>query len=185
MKKKLVPFEETFEIPKSTGLSGFLSVISSILKQPMVQLIEVTPSKVRYKRMVQEGSNSMPLEIELETLTPYAVLRNCREIYEFEFDDKLDFTKNVFLVLFTMFREVNEEQLYPICWMSGTRSLLFDHIKAATDRRWRDADDFMGLPFRTDAQIEDNILILCAGANQSRENVDVEYAFRLLLPEVK
>lgn len=80
MSQQLKPIEETIEVPKETGKAGLLRVLEGIIDLKRVVEVRILasrpPVRVFYKRFVVDGEPDRPLAIDLESLSPYAVLRN-------------------------------------------------------------------------------------------------------------
>ena len=183
MAQQLKVIEETIEVPKETGKAGLLRVLEEIFDLKRVVDVRVTaqraPVKVSFKRYAAEGEPDRPLAIDLESLSPYAVLRN-GEIQEFE-----SVVGPAAVVIAHLFREVSLLGLWPVAFVGGRASRFWDWHKTTmgmTPSQTR--EDAYGLPFLTDRQVEDDTLLLAAAYDRAATIIDTQRAYKLLLPTV-
>lgn len=72
-----VEVNEAVEVPRNTGIRGFMHTIESILKLPRVQRIEIdSRGKVSYTYFARREEEHAPLRMNFSTLMPYAAVRN-------------------------------------------------------------------------------------------------------------
>jgi hypothetical protein len=181
MAQNLKPVTETFEVPKETGKPGIVELFKGIIELKRVVEVHVmahrAPVKVTFKRFVADDEPDKPLAIDLESLTPYAVLRN-GEIQEFDGG-----TGPAAVVLAHLFREVSLLGLWPIAFVSGRASRFWDwHKETMGMIPSQTREDAYGLPFMTDRQVDDSTLLLAASYDRTAAIIDAQRAFRLLLP---
>lgn len=181
MSQQLKPKTETIDVPKETGKAGLLHLLETIIDLKRVVEIHVlahrAPVKVSYKRFMAEDEPDRPLAIDLESLSPYAVLRN-GEIQEFDGG-----TSPAAIVIAHLFREVSLTGLWPIAFVSGKASRFWDwHKETMGMVPSQTREDAYGLPFLTDRQVSDDILLLAASYDRTATIIDAQRAFKLLLP---
>lgn len=182
MTQQLRPITETIEVPKETGKAGLLRLMEGIFDLKRVTEVHVLatrqPVKVTYKRFAAEDEPDRPLAIDLESLTPYAVLRN-GEIQEFIGD-----VGPAACVIAHLFREVSLVGLWPVAFVSGKSSYFWDwHKETMGMVPSQTRDDAYGLPFLTDRQVDDDTLLLAASYDRGAAIIDAQRAFKLLLPQ--
>jgi lactobin A/cerein 7B family class IIb bacteriocin len=175
------PVEETIEVPKETGKAGLLRVLEEIIDLKRVVEVRILasrpPVKVFYKRFVAEGEPERPLSIDLESLSPYAVLRN-GEIQEIDGG-----AGPAAVVIARLFREVSLVGLWPIAFVGGRASRFWAwHKETMGALPSQTHEDAYGLPFLTDRQIDDDVLLLAASYDRAAAIIDAQRAFKLLLP---
>ena len=181
MAQQLKPLEETIEVPKETGVAGLLRVLEGIvnLKRVVEVRVQATrpPVRVTYKRYVIEGEPDKPLAIDLESLSPYAVLRN-GEIQEFE-----GVVGPAAVVIAHLFREVSLVGLWPTAFVGGRASRFWDwHKETMGMLPSQTREDAYGLPFMTDRQVADDTLLLAASYDRAATIIDTQRAYKFLLP---
>lgn len=181
MAQNLKPVTETIEVPKETGKAGLMHIFESIIELKRVVEIHVLahrpPLKVTYKRFAAEDEPERPLSIDLESLSPYAVLRN-GEIQEFDGGGG-----PAAVVIAHLFREVSLVGLWPIAFVSGRASRFWGwHKETMGMVPSQTREDAYGLPFLTDRQVDDNTLLLAASYDRAAAIIDAQRAYRLLLP---
>ena len=181
MSQQLKPIEETIEVPKETGKAGLLRVLEGIIDLKRVVEVRILasrpPVRVFYKRFVVEGEPDRPLAIDLESLSPYAVLRN-GEIQECDGG-----SGPAAVVIARLFREVSLLGLWPIAFVGGRASRFWDwHKETMGMSPSQTREDAYGLPFLADRQIDDDTLLLAASYDRAATIIDAQRAFKLLLP---
>lgn len=181
MSQQLRPITETIEVPKNTGKAGLLRVVEGIIELKRVVKIEIngerSPVKVTYKRFAPEDEPDRPLSIELESLSPYAVLRN-GDIQEFDGGEGLPA-----VVIARLFREVSLSGLWPIAFVASTATRFWDWHKETMEMTpSQTREDAYGLPFHTDRQVPDDTLLIAASYDRAATIIDAQRAYKLLLP---
>lgn len=182
MAQQLKPVTETIEVPKETGVAGLERLFGEVIRLKRVVEIHVVahrpPVKVTYKRFVAEDEPDKPLAIDLESLTPYSVLRNGK-IEEFDGG-----TGPAAVVLAHLFREVSLVGLWPIAFVGGRATRFWAwHKETMGMVPSQTREDAYGLPFMTDRQVEDDTLLLAASYDRAATIIDAQRAYKLLLPK--
>lgn len=181
MAQQLKPITETIEVPKETGKAGLLRLLENIIDLKRVVEIHVlahrAPVKVNYKRFAAEDEPDKPLAVDLESLSPYAVLRN-GEIQEIDGGNG-----PAAIVIAHLFREVSLVGLWPIAFVGGRASRFWDwHKETMGMLPSQTREDAYGLPFLTDRHVADDTLLLAASYDRAATIIDARRAYKLLLP---
>jgi hypothetical protein len=170
---------ETFEVPKNTGINGFLLAIKSILALPKVQGVHIDArGKVTYERFVpKEDALELGPTINFETLMPYACVRNgvIKEISSNE--------KTPTLTIARMFQAASRERLYPIAWVTGANPTLWDWFRVCAGIEMENLEEFYGLPLLADRYVDDYVLILATAYGRSTSIVDAQKSFKIVMPQ--
>lgn len=181
MTQQYKPVEETIEVPKETGKAGLMRSLEYIIGLKRVVEVRIQaqrpPVRVSYKRYVMEDEPERPLALDLESLSPYAVLRN-GEIQECDGG-----TGPAAVVVARLFREISLVGLWPIAFVGGKASRFWDwHKETMGMLPSQTREDAYGLPFLTDRQVDDDTLLLAASYDRAATIIDAQRAFKLLLP---
>lgn len=168
---------ETVDVPRGTGVEGFLRAIGEILKLPRVQEVKVDArGKVSYIRFLREGENSKPVAVDFETLMPYAILRNS-SVQELD-AHSTDASK----VVSAIFDVVSRDHLYPVAFVGGANTVFFEWYKSTTGVELYSTEEVYGLPFYRDRMVEDYMLFLAAAYGRHSALVDVQKSYKILMP---
>jgi hypothetical protein len=165
--------EDSIEVPKNTGVTGFLRTLEQIIRLPRVQDIRVDiKGKVSWSRYVLDGE-SEPLGVEFEDLEPWAIIRNS-EVVELPVR-----STNVALVLSMMLDKATSEALHPIAFASGADTVLWEWFADSTGYRLGSNNSVMGLPLYLDRHAPDTALILCAAYTKGAALIDTQKAYKI------
>lgn len=167
---------EKVEIPKNTGVEGFIATLRKILSLSRVQSIVINAAgRIQYSRVVREDEETHPLEVDLSTITPSGIVRN-NELMELEED------RDPAHAVARMLAQMSTEHLFPVAWVSGPGSTFWLwHEKAKLNLPLR--DEAYGLPFLYDAYFPPTTLVLCTGYTRGCGMIDVKKSFKVLMPE--
>lgn len=169
-----------FEVPRGTGIQGFLRVIEGVLKLDPYDVRIDMRGKVTYTLMVPEGSPEVPLNIDFETLRPYDAIRN-GDVVELIFSENMPAS----LVVAMMFREVTADQLFPIAFVGGAQTDVWKWLQKGTFLVAPPSkDEFFGRPYFKDRMIEDSTLFLCAGYSRDAAIIDTQKSYKIILPTI-
>jgi hypothetical protein len=170
---------ETVEVPKNTGVRGFLRVVEDILKRPRVQGIEIDArGKVSFRYFARKGEENLPLRTDFETLMPYMVVRNGKAV---ELSDPSIHAPTAVGQLFDM---AAVDHLYPVAWVAGSNTKLWDWYVRSTNFNPSSREEFFGLPFLTDRNIPDETLLLGAAFARGAALIDLQKSYKIVIPEV-
>jgi len=165
------------DVPKNTGLSGFLEAIRGILRRPRILSINIdSRGKITYVRSVKDGEDVLPLDIDFDTLTPSAVIRSCPEIEEIEVYEMPAGT-----AIAKMFNSVAIDQMVPVAFCTNSATHLWSWFQARGQFSFIRKDEFFGLPLAYDDQLPDTALFLCASYERQSALVDTRKVYKITL----
>lgn len=168
---------QSMEIPKGTGIEGFLRAVREILTLPRVQDIHIdSRGKVTYKYFLREGEEARALNLEFESLMPYAVVRNGHV------EEVLVVNNNAGVVLAQMFARAGADHMYPVAWVGGANSTFWRWFDACMGFKSTSHDELFGLPFLRDRMVEDSVLILCTAYGPRAALTDTQRSYKVLIP---
>jgi hypothetical protein len=170
---------ETVEVPKNTGIRGFLHVVEGILKRPRVQGIEIDArGKVSYRYFARKGEENLPLSMSFDTLMPYMAIRSGTVV------ELADPSSHAPTAIGQMFDRAASDHLFPVAWVSGANTRLWDWYADTTELSPSSKEEFFGLPFLTDRAIPDETLILGAAYARGAALIDLQKSYKVVIPQV-
>jgi hypothetical protein len=165
MEYKLISDE--VEIPKNTGMEGFLHTVKEILKLPRVQSINIDArGKVKYERYLADGEEPK-IGIDFKGLEPWGVIRN-GEVEELSVP-----MKSAMSVLDMVFEFVQREKFFPIAFVTGANSILESWMRCSPKT------SLFGLPIYRDRNCPDTVLLLCAAYSRDAALIDTQKSFKI------
>lgn len=171
---------ESITVPKNTGRQGFLRAIEELLALPRVQEIHIdSRGKVDYRYLLRPGEQKKPaLEPDFQELLPYAIIRNSdvRELTEPD--------ENAAVAVSQLFDLASADHLIPIAFVAGPMSTFWDWYRATTSIDPLSTEELYGLPILSDRQLEDYVLVLCAGFSRNAPLSDTQKSYKLVIPKV-
>ena len=163
------------EVPKNTGIEGFLHTLREILKLPLVQNINIdSKGKVTYKRYVADGERQV-VGIDYSGMEPWYIARNAPDGVE----ELLHNSTNGAVTLTAMMDRASMEKLYPIAFVVSPNTVLWNWYNTTTGFSLGAAGRLCGLPLVTDRHIPDTALILCASFAREGALVDTQKAYKI------
>jgi hypothetical protein len=165
---------QELDVPSATGIEGYLSVVRSILNLPRVQEITIKVGKVRWHRFKKPDEPDRNLEVDLDTLMPYGVIRN-HEVQE------LMTVPDAAACLGAVLAQAHIDGLNPIAWVSGPGTLLHGWYKDTTGLLLP-KDSVFGLDLLLDSNIGQEALILCTGFGKRAALVDTVRSYKITMP---
>ena len=180
MKADFEEIRESIDVPKNTGVTGFLQTVEGILRLPRVQEIRIdSKGKVDYRYFLREDEEKKPLEMDFDTLQPYAVIRN-GVVVELETPHE-----NAAVALGQVFAQMTADQLFPVAFVGGAASTFWQWYTASTGIELRTQDDLYGVPFLKERMLEDYMLVLCAAYTRHSALIDTQRSYKIVIPQVK
>jgi hypothetical protein len=168
---------ETVDVPKNTGVEGFMATVRKILSLPRIQVININAvGHIKYTRIVREEDDTVPLEVDFSTISPAGIIRN-NELVEMEEDN------NPTHAVARMFEQIAQEHLFPVAWVSGPGSTFWLWHERAKLKMSPSKDQAYGLPFLYDENFPSSTLVLCTGYTRMSAMIDVKKSFKMLMPE--
>jgi len=166
---------EQLEVPKGTGVDGFLHALREILELPRLQEIHIDGrGKITYKYFLREGEAPQALGLEFDSLMPYAVVRNGY------IEEMLLTTSHPAVVLGQMFAKAAADHVYPVAWVGGAKSAFWAWFEKTMGAGRQ--DELYGLPFLRDRMIEDDVLILATAFGRRAPFIETQRSYKILLP---
>ena len=163
------------QVPKNTGLSGFMRTIESLLGLPRLQEIKVDhQGKITYRFFALEGQTEETPKIDFTTLMPYAIVRNA------EIQELTAHASSCPVAMAQMFAHVAADRLYPVAFVTGAETDFwrwYGEELAPTTK-----DELFGLPFLVDRGFEANTLFLCAGYERASALIGTQKSYKLIIP---
>jgi hypothetical protein len=172
---------EKIEVPKQTGVEGFLHAIKAILMLPNVKRIEISANgEVSYRYFLPKDAKTAPLKVNFESLEPYAVVRNAGKVVELPDPDQ-----NAAIALAQLFNLASLDHLHPLALVGSPNSNLWAWYEETTSVKLPNKESLLGLPYFGDRMIEDGTLILCAGFARDGGLIDTHKSYKLCIPQQK
>lgn len=163
------------EVPKSTGITGFLETIKSVLRLPRVQDIHIdSKGKVAYRHFVREGE-ARALGMNFDSLMPYAIIRN-GTVLELPQPDA-----NAAVAIAQLFNLLARDRLHPTAFVTSPVTAFWDwYVRSVGEPASR--DEIFGVPLVHDRMVEDHVLLLCGAYARAGEMVDTQKSYKLVIP---
>jgi hypothetical protein len=167
------------DVPRSTGLEGFLHAIKTILTLPNIQKIEISgKGEISYRYFTPKDQGAAPLKMSFETLEPYMIIRNSKVI---EFPRP---SLNAAVAICQLFAMAAADHLHPLGFVGSPNSALWSWYEQSTAIRLADQESLLGLPFWSERMLEDPTLILCAGFERDGSLIDTQRSYKLCIPQI-
>lgn len=165
----------SIEVPKNTGVEGFLLTVREILKLSRVQSVSIDgKGKVTYKRYAEEVERQ-PIGIDYEGIEPWSIARNAPDGIE---ELTLSST-NAGVVLTAILDRASMEGLYPTAFISGPNTILWKWYQYTTNFSLGSNKRLCGLPLLLDRHVPDTALILCAAYTREGAIIDTQKAYKI------
>lgn len=162
------------DVPKNTGIEGFVLTIREILKRPRLQEIRIDArGKITYKRLVQDGEDQ-PLNVDLETVTPKGVMTRAL-LQELVLPPNLPAAVSIS----KMFDRFTIDQVQPLVFVSGTGTIFWEWYEATTRSALYARTHAFGMPFVLDRDIPDTALLLFGTTLGSASLIDTTHILKL------
>jgi hypothetical protein len=170
--------EEVIEVPKGTGLEGFIRTVREVLKLPRVQDIHISMGKIEYTFFLRDGEEKRVVTMNFDTLMPMAVVRNT------EVREVSDIDRSAPVALLQMFRASAMDHLAPIAFVTGANSHFWPWYEGTSKMKAEMRDVLAGLPVFADRACPDEVLLLCAAFRKESELVEMKKAYKIAIPSV-
>lgn len=171
---------ETVEVPKGSGRRGFLHVIDQILQLGRVQSVNLdVRGGITYTRYIldTEVTPDIGPKISFESLMPWACVRNGQIL---EIPVSLSYPTKA---IAKMFQRVSNERLFPIAFVTGANTTLWDWLRTEEGMEVENRDEFYGLPVMADRHIDDYVLLLASAFGRSANITEVQKTFKIVMPQ--
>lgn len=178
--KGFTKHEEFIDVPKGTGIAGFLRSIGEVLKLPRVQNVAITSQgRIEYSFFLREGEEKTVLTMNFEDLMPMAIVRNS-DVMEVR-----NRSESSAVAIFQMFNASAIDGLFPIAFVTGLSTPLWDWLETTADDKTVTQGSLFGLPIHQDRNCPDEVLLLCSAFKRDSELVEMKKAYKIDIPQVK
>jgi hypothetical protein len=168
--------KEEVEIPRGSGIEGFMTTLRKILELPRVQYVHIERGKIAYARSVRPEEPRAPLGIDFVSLMPATVIRGS-ELHEENEEE------NAAKAVCVLLRRAGIMHQHPIAFASGTKTHFWEWHRRTTGIDLKDrSDQIYGLPFLLDEQLPNESLLLCTGFSKGAALVDTRLTFKMSMP---
>lgn len=166
------------QVPRGTGIEGFLATMRKILRLPRVQWLQVdTRGTVRYSRVVREDEEAVPLEVDFDSLLPSTIIRGS-EVQE------LEESSSASVAVCHMLDAATKETLFPIAFVTNPQTTLWAWFQSAGLLLSHQHGHLCGFPVHYDDAIPEYVLILCTGYHSAAGLPDTRKCFKVVMPEM-
>lgn len=165
---------KSYKIPPAVGTAGYLRVLDAILQLARVQKISVTPGSIEYLRLRAEDEPEHSVEVELETLMPYSIIRN-RPL-----DELVATSPNAAVVIGQLFTAATLAGLHPAGLVTGADTWLYRWYHTTTGSKLAKGHVF-GAPLLVDSNLPSETLVLCAAHGPYAKLVDTVRSFKITM----
>lgn len=165
--------KDSIDVPKNTGVEGFLHTVRVILKMPRVQSIHIDASgKVSYERYVQQDEPVELGDVGFEDLEPWHIIRN-RDVEEL-----IPNGTDPATVVMGMFNMAQREGFIPTSFVTGANSIMKIWMSTG-GRPIPDGKQIFGLPIYYDRNTPDTVLIMTVGYTKDAGLIDTQKSYKI------
>ena len=166
---------ESIDVPRNTGIDGFLHTVREVLKLSRVQSINIDgKGKVTYKRYTDDDDRRL-VGIDFTDVEPWHLTRNAPDGVE----ELLLSSTNAAVTLTAMLDRASYEKLYPVGFVSSPNTMLWGWYQYTTGFSLGSHERLCGVPVYYDRHVPDSALILCASFSRDGALVDTQKAYKI------
>lgn len=169
---------DTIDVPRGTGVDGFIKAIIGILKMPRVQYINIDGNgRIKYARVVRKGEELTRFAPDFSDLLPSFIIRHAhlRELAEED---------NAAYAITKLFQAVGVDKVYPVAFVTNPLTRLWDWFEESTGIDLSLTQDVLyGVPIVYDENIPNYALILCAALAPNAVMSETRFAYKITLPQ--
>lgn len=177
--KGLTKYEEAIDVPRGTGIAGFLQALREVLKLPRVQGVRIDSNgRIEYDFFLREGEEKKTITMNFDELMPAAIVRNSTVV---EIPNR---SAVATVAIFQMFTASSIDSLFPIAFVTGLGSSLWSWIGSTADVPIVTQESLFGLPVHQDRGCPDEALILCSAFKRDSELAEMKKAYKIDIPQV-
>lgn len=175
-----VQHDEEIDIPKGTGIEGFLETIRQVLKLPRVQDIRIDArGKITYSFFLRNGEAKQALGVSFAELMPYAIVRNA------DVRELLLVNDNAAVALLQLFRQASIDHVFPVAFVTGAGTTVWDWYEASTQMKAEMRDELLSLPLLRDRMCPDDVLLLCTAFRAGDPLGATQKVYKIQIPPVR
>lgn len=165
----------SIEVPKNTGIEGFMLTVRELLKLTRLQSINIdAKGKVTYKRYAEEDERQK-IGVDYEGVEPWHIARNAPDGVE----ELLLISPNAAVTLTAVLDRSSSEKLYPTAFVASPNTILWKWYLYTTGFSLGTQGHLCGLPVYADRHIPDSALILCSSFVKEGALVDTQKAYKI------
>lgn len=169
---------DTTEVPKNTGIEGFILAIRGILKMPRVTSINIdSRGKITHTRYVRQEEPRHQIEIDFDTVAPSSIVRN-GQVLELNIDE---LHGNAAVCVAAMFARASQDHMFPVAWVVGAATYFNGWHQLTTGVALPTASAF-GLPMYHDRFIPDEALLLACAFGPNAALIDAQMSYKITVP---
>jgi hypothetical protein len=165
----------SIDVPKNTGIEGFMITLRELLKLTRLQSINIdAKGKVTYKRYAEDGERQK-IGVDYEGVEPWHIARNAPDGVE----ELLLSSPNAAVTLAAVLDRASGEKLYSTAFVASPNTILWKWYQYTTGFSLGSPSHLCGLPVYFDRHIPDSALILCASFAKEGALVDTQKAYKI------
>lgn len=169
---------DSLEVPSHAGVEGFIAAMRQILRQPRLTQVTIDGSgKVTYTRWVREQEPRKTIEVDFDSVSPSALVRNL-EVQEL---DLFDHMGNASTCISAMFFAAELEQMCPVAFVTGANSVFGEWHLRTTGVRIGSKTAY-GIPVYKDRFIPDDALLLVTAYSRGAALIDSQKSYKIAMP---
>lgn len=159
----LVERSHKIDIPAGYGLEPLLKIVRDLLGHRNILSISVRVGAVEYTMLAEaeDESGALPTSIDLDTVSPYTVVRSNALFSAIVREETLLST------LLSAIQHVSSRKLWPVGWLTSPTSLFWRQIQ--TEYYLDNQEDLLGFPVYLDPQLDDDVVVLAAARTRGAE----------------
>jgi len=167
----------SIDIPKNTGVEGFIHTLRVLLKLPRIQNVNINAKgKVTYERYQAEDEQD-PIGMDFTGVEPWHIARNAPDGIE----ELVLGTYNAATILCGVLDRASFEKLYPVAFVASTNTVLWEWYGYTTSFSLGTRTALCGFPIHYDRHVPDTALILCASLARDGALIDTQKAYKIEL----
>jgi hypothetical protein len=164
---------DTINVPRNTGIEGFIHTVRAILKMSRVQSLHIDAAgNVTYERYVKADDVITFGDIGFEDLEPWHVIRN-RDV-----EEMITFGSEPSAIIMDMFNAVALTDLVPTAFVTGAATVL-EQWMSLGGRPALVGSTLFGLPVHRDRNMPDSVLVLTAAYTRDAGLVDTQRSYKI------
>jgi hypothetical protein len=172
--------EEEMEIPKGSGIPGFLQALKGVLSLPRVSDVRINAQgKITYTFFLRKGEAMNKLAVNFGDVMPYAIVRNG------VIDEISNPSWSAVVACAQMMEAAARDHMYPVGFLGSQTSSFWNWYEEGLGNPTSTRDELFGYPFFFDAQLEEHALLLCTAYRRGGSITDTVKSYKVTVPQVR